>query len=411
MTHGLSRRQLLENLGYGATALAVLGHAPRAFAANDTIGVGLIGCGGRMHIHLAPALQKLQGIRIVAACDTYSEHRKSIAHKVGDTSLWTTQDHHELLARQDVDAVVIATPDHLHVPLTIDACNAGKDVYCEKPFTHNLKEGTAAVEAQDRNKRVVQIGTQQRSMPHLIEARKVVESGVLGPIRKVRMTWNRNARTGAAFKFNIKPEQVDWKRFLGGAPDQPFNAQKMRHWRWFWDFGGGLFTDLMVHWYDTVNWMLDLGRPTHAAAIGDFLSDAKGVWETPDTVQGIMRFADRGVQAMFESTFINSRDRAMTTLMGEDATLYFDRGRFELKPEPGRSIEPRQMILGSGEPGQDFFDQPDGELLHITNWIESIRSRVKPVCPAEAGVEAAATAQICNIALREQRVVQYKPEG
>lgn len=408
MASTLSRRQLLENLGYSASAIAIAGYAPTAFAANDTIGVGLIGCGGRMHIHLAPALMKMQGVRIVAACDVYSEHRKSITHKIGNTELWTTHDHHELLARKDVDAVVIATPDHLHVPLTTDACNAGKDVYCEKPFTHDLKEGATAVEAQDKYKRIVQIGTQQRSMTHLIEAKKLIETGVLGPVRKVRMTWNRNARTGATHKYNIKPEQVDWKRFLGGAPDQPFNATKMRQWRWFWDFGGGLFTDLMVHWFDTVNWMLDLGRPAEAAAIGDFFGEAKGIWDTPDTVQGLMRFPNKGLQAMFESTFVTSGDRAMTVIMGENASLYFDRGRYELRPEPGRQIEPKQLILGSGGPGQDFYDKPDGEILHMTDWIEAVRSRVKPSCPAEAGVEAAAAAHICNIALREKRYVEIK---
>ena len=358
-----------------------------------------------MHIHLAPALAKISGTRFVAACDVYSEHRKSIQAKIGH-EIFTTVDHHELLARPDVDAVVIATPDHLHVPITIDACNAGKDVYCEKPFTHNLKEGAAAIETQNKTGRVVQIGTQQRSMTHLVEAKKVIDSGVLGPVRKIRMTWNRNFLPFRKYPYNIKLEQVDWKRFLGGAPEQPFNAYKMRNWRWFWDFGGGIFTDLMVHWYDTVNWMLDLGVPATAASVGDHFA-VKDVWETPDTVQTLLHFPDKGAQLHFEGTFINQRGKAFTEIMGEDATLYLDRGRYELIPEPGRKIEARQMILGSGERGQDFYDKPDGEVLHLTEWVEAIRARRKPNCPAEAGVVAAAAAQLANQSLREGRMVRH----
>ena len=404
MRHEPSRRTVLGGLGLAA-GLAVAGPARRAYCANETIGIGVIGCGGRSRAALMPALKKIPGVRFVAVCDVYEEHLKAGQYVAGGSEIFATVDHQELLARRDVDAVIIGSPDHLHVPQTIDACNAGKDVYVEKPFTHDLKEGAAAIEAQDRTQRIVQIGTQQRSMTHLIEAKKLIETGVLGPVRKIQMTWNRNLLPLRKHPYNIKPQQVDWKRFLGNAPDQPFDAHKMRNWRWFWDFGGGIFTDLMVHWYDTVDWMLDLGTPATAASIGNHFA-AEGIWETPDTVQTLLSFPKKGTQLHFEGTFVNQHGKAYTAIMGEQATLYLDRGRFELIPEPNRNVEPRQMILGSGERGSDFFDQPDGELLHLTEWIEAIRSRRKPNCPAEAGVRSAAAAHLANIALREERVAK-----
>src|SRR5205085_2743986 len=199
----------------------------------------------------------------------------------------------------------------------------------------------------------------------------------------------------------------DWKRFLGTAKDQPFDAYRFRQWRWFWDFGGGIFTDLMVHWIDVVHWFLDLDHPASAASVGDFYS-AKDVWETPDTVQTLLRYPDREVQVYFEGTFSNNRNGAMVEFMGTEGTLYVDRGRYEVIPDRGKPGKPTEVVLGTGPKGLDFYDKPDGELLHLTNWVECVRTRKKPTAPAEAGVGAASAAHLANQALRTGQDAVWK---
>ena len=207
----------------------------------------------------------------------------------------------------------------------------------------------------------------------------------------------------------MDPNTVDWKRFLGNAKPQEFDAYRFRQWRWFWDFGGGIFTDLMVHWIDVVHWFLDLDHPTTAASVGDFYS-AKDVWQTPDTVQTLMRYPGQEVQVYFEGTFSNNRNGAMTEFMGTEGTLYIDRGRYEIIPDRGKKKpEPSSLVLGTGEKGLDFYDKPEGELLHLLNWLECVRDRSKKVaCPAEAGVSSASAAHMANQSLKTGQVAAWK---
>jgi predicted dehydrogenase len=392
----------------GSALLAgALTETARGFAANDTLRVGLIGCGGRCR-HLAQSLPKLPNVTITAVCDVWDANLAE-GKKLADPEAFATKHHEDLLARKDVDAVLIGSPDHWHVPLTVDACKAGKDVYVEKPLTHDLDEGKAAVAAQNEFKRVVQVGTQQRSMTHILKAYEVLKAGTIGKVHKVHCTWNRNAARAQRYKDAMDPKSVDWKRFLGTAKDQPFDAYKFRQWRWFWDFGGGIFTDLMVHWIDVVHWFLDLDHPLSAASVGDFYS-AKGVWETPDTVQTLLRYPDKEVQVYFEGTFSSNRNGSMCEFMGTEGTLYLDRGRYEVIPDRDKKKpEPSSLILGTDQrKGLDFYDKPDGELLHLANWVEAIRGRKKPSCPAEAGVSAASAAHLANRSLRTGQVAVWK---
>jgi predicted dehydrogenase len=401
----MNRREMLGWLGATTAGVLQAGRASSAyaFAANETLNVGAIGVGGRFH-HLMRSFLKMPGVRLAGVCDVW-DARLEKARSIADPSAFATKDYRALLDRKDIDAVLIATPDHWHVPATVAACHAGKDVYVEKPLTHNLAEGHAVIDAQNRNRRVVQVGMQQRSMPHIIKARQIVRSGRLGEIHKVHMTWNRNTPRAQKRNLGIDPKTVDWKMFLGNAKDQPFDPYRLAHWRWFWDFGGGLLTDLMVHWIDVVHWMLDLDHPTVATTIGDhFLS--KDLWETPDTIQTLMRYPDHGLQAYFEGTFVNARNHAMTEIMGRDATLYFDRGRYEIHPERGKG-KYEELVLGEGDRGADFYDTPNAERLHLTDWVDSIRSRKTPSAPAEAGVSAASGAHLGNIALRSGQVARW----
>jgi predicted dehydrogenase len=220
------------------------------------------------------------------------------------------------------------------------------------------------------------------------------------------MSWNRNTDRIRRNKLGVDPKSVDWRSFVGSARKQDFDEYRFRNWRWFWDFGGGLFTDLMVHWGDVAHWLAKLDHPTKAVAAGEHFA-AKGVWETPDTVQCVLSYPGP-VQVHFEGTFSNRRAGAMIELMGTDATLYIDRGRYELIPEK-ETVKAEDLILGKGPRGRDFYDKPDGELLHLQNWIDAMRdSKKKPSAPVEAGVSAAAAAHLANKALRGGGVATWK---
>ncbi len=402
-----SRREFLESIGgMGAVAASTLAtlESARGYSANDTLEVACLGTGGRCRT-LMQSLAKVPGVRLAAVCDIYDAHLNA-GKKLADPKAIATKHYRELLDRKDIDAVLIGSPDHWHVPMAVDACNAGKDVYVEKPLTHDLAEGAAIIEAQNRNKKVVQVGMQQRSMPHIQKAHELVKSGRIGEIFKIHLSWNR----GGTFRFRrtpmgVDPHQVAWKDFLGTAPDQPFDEFRFRNWRWFWDFGGGLLTDLMVHWIDVAHWFIDADHPVKATTIGDHYA-SKDVWQTPDTIQCILEYPNN-IQAHFEGTFSNATYGAMITFMGTDGTLYIDRGRYEITPEHGKG-KPESWILGSNpHKGADFYDKPDGELLHLTNWVECVRSRQRPNAPAEAGVGAASAAHLGNRAYRSGEVALW----
>jgi predicted dehydrogenase len=400
-----TRREFLETLSAaGACAAGSLAAAEstHAVAPSDTLNVGCLGTGGRCRT-LMQSLAKVPGVKIAAVCDVWDVHLEA-AKKLADTKAHATKHYREILDRNDIDAVLIGTPDHWHVPMTVDACNAGKDVYVEKPLTHDPAEGKAVIDAQNRNHRIVQVGMQQRSMPHIQKARELVKAGRIGEVLKIHLSWNRgDTRRFERHALGVDPRQVAWKDFLGSAPDQPFDEFRFRNWRWFWDFGGGVLTDLMVHWIDVAHWFLDLDQPVKATALGTHFASGNA-WQTPDTMQCILEYP-KNIQAHFEATFSNATYGSMITFMGTDGTMYIDRGRYELTPEHGKG-DVEKLVLGSNpRKGADFYDKPDGELLHLTNWVECVRSRKPPNAPAEAGVSAALAAQLGNRAYRSNQVV------
>jgi predicted dehydrogenase len=398
--HHADRRDFLK-ASAGVAAFGV--PAVQALGANETLNVGCLGTGGRCQV-LMKTLARVPHVRLAAVCDVY-DARLDQARKIADPQAFATKNFQEVLDRKDIDAVLIGSPDHWHVPMTVAACAANKDVYVEKPLTHNLEEGRAVVEAQNKHNRIVQVGMQQRSMPQFHEARELLQAGRLGKVHKVHLTWNRNTDRARRNSAGIDPRQVDWKAFLGNAPGQPFDEYRYFNWRWFWDFGGGILTDLMVHFIDVVHWYFDVDHPVRATTVGDFYT-SKDIWETPDTVQTLLVYPN-DLQVYFEGTFYNARNGAMLEFMGSDATLYLDRGRYEIHPERSRGrVEER--VLGKGRRGQDFYDKPDGELLHLTNWVECVRSRKKPNAPAEAGVSAASAAHLGNLAYRSGQVAAWK---
>jgi predicted dehydrogenase len=410
MISGMTRRQWLKATGLGAVvAPTMLTKATRASDRDKPIRIGIIGTGGRARNHLMPALKKLKGVRIDAVCDVFDLALRQGHFLAGGRkrSVFKTRDHRELLAREDIDAVVIATPDHWHVPLVIEACEAGKDVYVEKPLTHRLDEGQQVIDAKNRTGRVVQVGAQQRSMKHIAELRHRLQSGELdiGPIHWIQMRWNRNHTPYNKPKFNnLDKSMVDWDRWLGPAPKQPFDPFRMHRWRWIWDFGSGVLGDLMTHWLDAANWLLDLPQPGSVVSQGDHYI-AEDIWETPDTQHAIFHYPQRKMQIDFFATFANDTGGTYMKLFSSNATIYVDRGRYEIASQPRSAVKAEKHIASPGELGQSFYREVDGDGRHLADWIEAIRQRREPVEPVEAGVQAAAAAHYGNQAYRQQQLV------
>ena len=407
MSLAFDRREFLQTMSAAAAGLSTAGYTAtaRGYAANETIHVAAIGTGGRCR-KLMETLNKIPGVKIVAVADIWDVHRE-MGKQLADSKATAVNDFREVLDRKDVDAVVIGAPDHWHVPMTIAACDAGKDVYVEKPLTHDVREGQAVIDAQNKHRKIVQVGMQQRSMPQFQKGYEIIKSGQLGEIHKVHLTWNRNSPRHKLTKLNLDPKSVDWKKFLGNVKDQPFDEYRFRNWRWFWDFGGGILTDLMVHFIDVANWFLDLNHPTTAVTIGDHFQ-TEGLWEAPDTIQTLLRYPDQKVQVYFEGTFVNARNAAMLEFMGSEGTLYLDRGRYELHPERKSKLSYSEWIPSTTPRGGDFADVPDGEALHMVNWLECIRSRNKPNAPAEAGVAAVTGAHLGNMAYRQNKLARWE---
>ena len=402
-----TRREFAETMGRLGIATGLLASVETnaGYIANDTIRVACLGTGGRCRT-LMKSLVDIPGVKIVSVCDI-NEANLEAGRKLSDPQAATSRHYREILDRKDVDAVLIGSPDHWHAPMTVDACNAGKDVYVEKPLTHDRSEGTAVIDAQNRNSRIVQVGMQQRSMPHIRKARNRLSEGAIGQVVKVHLSWNRgNANQPIKPLPAIDPKTVLWKEFLGKAPDRPFNEFQLRNWRWFWDFGGGVLTDLMVHWIDVAHWLLDVENPIRATAFGSHFA-REGLWETPDTIQCLLEYPGK-IQAHFEGTFSNPRFGAMICFEGTRGTLYIDRGRYEIQFADEKKPSESWILGTDPRKGLDFYDKPDGELLHLTNWVECIRSRDRPAAPAEAGVAAAGAAQLGNLAYRTSRVVEWK---
>ena len=210
-----SRRDFLQSTAALSAATLAAGYSAtaRGYAANETIHVACIGTGGRCR-KLMQSLATLKGVKIVAVADIWDVHRE-MGRQLADPQAVAVDDFRTVLDRKDVDAVLIGAPDHWHVPMTVAACAAGKDVYVEKPLTHDAREGAEVIEAQNRHRRIVQVGMQQRSMPQFIKGMEIIKSGQLGEIHKVHLTWNRNAPRHKLNKLGIDPKSLDWKAFLG----------------------------------------------------------------------------------------------------------------------------------------------------------------------------------------------------
>jgi predicted dehydrogenase len=372
----IDRRSFI--IATGMTALA----ATRVFGANEKIRLGLIGAGERMK-GLIDSANKAAPCEIVAVSDVYGPHRDLFKERSGGLAT-THLDYREVLDNKDVDAVIIASPDHWHLRMALDALAAGKDVYLEKPVTHNLEEGPVLTKAVRSSKQILQCGMQQRSWAHFRDAVDLVQGGSLGRVVQVRTYWWQNYHTNWPMK-PVDQQALDWKAWLGSAPEQAFSDEKFSHWRWFWNFGGGAMTDLFTHWIDVVHWAMKADQPRRAQMLADKYVFEE--WDCPDTIQAAFRYP--GFDVVYEGMMNSSIDDGGIEFRGTDATLKIDRAGFALYREgAGRDQNP---VLTE----RNFRD---GTITHMENFFECIKTRKDPNAPVETGVAAARAGHIGNYA-------------
>ena len=384
----MDRRSFL--IGTGLTALA----STRGPGANDTIRLGVIGAGGRMR-NLLDAADKLGPYQIVAVSDVYGPRRDAVKER--SNGLATTHlDYHEVLAT-DIDAVFIASPDHWHVRMAVDALAAGKDVYLEKPVTHTLDEGAVLARAVRSSKQILQCGMQQRSWTHFRDAVGLIQSGSLGRIPQVRTYWWQNYQRDWAPKA-IDVQALDWKLWLGSAPDQPFNEERFHHWRWFWNFGGGAMTDLFSHWIDVVHWAMKSDQPRDAQMLAD--KHVFDQWECPDSIQAAFRFP--GFDVVYVGMLNSSIDGGGLEFRGTEATLKIDRSGFAVY---------RESVQDGQNPVLTERSFRDGTITHVENFFECVKSRKEPNAPVETGVAAARAGHIGNLAYRRGGQTTWPPKA
>ena len=443
-----SRRSFLK-LATGTAVLAgpaaqVLGQeAPpngcNPIPASDRIGLATIGIGGQGNSDTRSAL-KVPGVQLVAVADVY-DGRLERAKEVYCKDLLTTRDYREVLARKDVDAVVIGTPDHWHATIAIEALLAGKDVYCEKPMTQTVEEGQRLVEAQRKTGRIVQVGSQRVSSIVYAKARDLLAGGAIGELFLVEAWWNRNSALGAwqyTIPADASPANVDWDRFLGHAPKRAFEPMRLFRWRNYRDYGTGVAGDLFVHLFSGLHTITGALGPTRVMASGGlrYWKDGRDV---PDVMLGLYEYPKTERRPEFTlSLKVNFADQTGGEegfrFLGTEGVMTVAQGAVTVtrKPrerEPGYTIEtfpkakqeaflkdyktkyPPSEELGAAS--EERFVAPRGyseQDHHFRNFIEAVRARKPVVEDAVFGLRAAGPAVLSNLSLWEGRPIAWNPE-
>jgi predicted dehydrogenase len=369
----------------------------RILGANDRIGLGLIGSGERGR-HDMGLFQSAGGVEVRAVCDVYAQMIDLAKQKAPQARGYS--DHRKLLESKDVDVALIATPDHWHAECTIDALNAGKDVYVEKPLTLTIEEGPRIVKAARVNGRICQVGMQQRSGPHYIEAKqKYMDTGALGKVTLCRTWWHGNTYhlRRAPASLQQRPSNLDWARFLGPVKWREWDPQQFWNWRAYLDFGGGQVTDLFTHWIDVVHMFMGKDDPVAAVASGGVYAYKDGR-TAPDTINVLLEYPS-GFTATFEATLVPGITGAAVEFCGTEGKLWIDRSRYEFKPK-GRDSKPEVVAAGK----YDFT------LDHVKNFLDCVRSRKLPNGDVYIGHRSAQASHLGNIAYVQKRRINFDPQ-
>ena len=400
-----TRRDFIKQAAWGTAA--VLAYPPsRVLGANDRVRVGMIGVGARGE-ELLKQVQKIPNVELVAIADIYSRRRDEAKHMV--SRLQTFDDHRRLLEMNDLDAVIVASPLHIHARHFLDTLDAGKDIYSEKTMTWSIPEAERCLAAAKKSDRVVQIGLQHESSGALADARKWIKDGVVGKVTQVESWMSRNTPHGKGQWARPVPsdctaQNVNWKAFLNGRPDREFDPYKFINWRLFWEFSGGNVTENMVHQVAWIMSALDLPPPTAAYMSGGVFSEKDGR-EVPDTIAVTLDFPDTVVT--WQSTFSNSRYGLGEHILGSDGTIEHVAGANEMVT--GKSDESTRYC-------PERVNQAKGTALtgetrdqnHMANWIDCVRTRRVPNAPVEIGYRSAIAAHMANLAYRQKQRVSLE---
>jgi predicted dehydrogenase len=396
----IARRDVLRGIGSTAATFTAASYS-RVVGANNRIYLGAIGVGERGR-HDMRLFQSTGQVEVTAVCDVYSQ-MIDMAKQAAPNSK-SFNDYRKLLEVKELDAVLIATPDHWHAMTAIDALNAGKDVYVEKPLTLTIEEGPRIVKAARVNERVCQVGMQQRSGKHYIQAKQeYIDSGKLGKITLARTWWHGNTYhlRRAPASLQTRPSNLDWAKFLGPLKWRDYDPQQYFNWRAYLDFGGGQVTDLFTHWIDVVHMFMVKDVPTSAVAAGGvyFAKDGR---TAPDTIHVLLEYPEE-YTATFEATLAPGIGGAAVEMCGTKGRLYIDRNRFEFR-EAARGAQP---VVVQAEAGEARGDQLT--LDHVQNFLDCMRTRKRPNGDVLVGHRSAQASHLGNIAYVEKRRLAFDP--
>ena len=433
----VSRRSFVRASAAAGVGLGLAGFtrtaksANRVAGANERVNVGLIGFGliGRIH---ARAFMAQPDVNLMALSETYQPRMAAGAELAGGSGVKQYPDFRKLLDDKDVDAVVVATPDHWHALQTMMACAAGKDVYVEKPLTLFVREGRWMIDVARRNKRVVQVGTQNRSGPTFQKAKELINQGRLGSIVSVQNNYFRNVAPGFGNPPDGEPpKELDWDMWLGPAPRRPYNPNRaIYHFRWFWDYSGGQMTNLGQHSLDLVHWITGVKGPTSVYSNGGrtFLKDN---CEVPDTQTAVHEYPGFTVVTQYREASAGTGGQGMGGLMfhGTKGTMPMSRRGFEVIADP--KVDPRNTVasilgghpVGGPQPVKeqegDYWTEPTkdetGEPAedykhHARNFLDCVKSRKQPLSDLESGHQIATACHLANISLRTGRKIDWDAE-
>jgi len=414
----INRRTFVQQSS-AVVGASIVNHTFPLFGANDRVQVGFLGIGIRGSQLLQPTVKTMSGkARVVAVCDGYSGFLKRAVETVGANAGNTPAAYSEfrrMLDDKNVEAVVIATPEHRHVEHVLMALAAGKDVYVEKPLTHTIEEGVTMIEAQKKSGRIVQVGTQRRSSPVYMKAREMYKSGMLGKVAQVRALWHRNSLV-PQWRYPIpedaSPQTADWNAFLGPAPKRPWDSSRYFQWRLYWDYSGGIATDLMTHQIDGVHMVLGETGPSEVYATGGIYQWNDGR-EVPDTFNSILTYKS-GFTVDYCSFFSNQHYGFGEQYLGSEGTLEVMNNRSlafypEKIVEGGKDVTPErvkaraEVIMEAKDLGAPNEPTP----LHLENFYDCVVSRATPNCPLEIGDQAAVPCHLATMSFKQHRPIRW----
>src|SRR5438128_3317401 len=398
-----TRREFVQQTMLGAAAL--LAYPPaRVLGANDRVRIGMIGVGGRGQ-ELLKQVMELPKARVVAIADVYTR-RHDEAKQIAN-GIQTVNDHRRLLDMKDIDAVIVASPLHIHARHFLDTLDAGKDLYAEKTMTWSIPEAEQCLAAAKKSDRVVQIGLQHESSGALADTRKWIGDGVVGKVTQVESWMSRNTPHGKGQWVRPVPadctaQNVNWDAFLNGRPERQFDGYKFINWRLFWEFSGGNVTENMVHQIAWIMTALDLPLPSAAYTSGGVFSEKDGR-EVPDTIAVTLDFPNDTV-VTWQSTFSNSRYGLGEHFLGSDGTIEHVAGANDMvrdNSEESTRYFPEKVNRAQGA----ALTGKSADQNHMANWVECMRTRKTPNASVDIGYRSAIAAHMANLAYkRKERV-------